>query len=158
MPSSEKDTISDIEAAFASCPRPDVLVDAGDDPESLEHQRMWDSRTKDNLALDDVFVDGTYPYNALSTPALMHFFPAIARLALTSDSCIVDGEWCGVPLVRSILGKEPNDFMRSCDATQKRAVIGLISHVLHALRHGPDLACEEEDILAMDRVLESWKA
>ncbi len=144
---------SEIESAFDNS-RPDVLCVADGDPESSDHAMMWNDRDRDSLSFEDVFVEGSYPYNALTPDGLAYFLPAIARIALDSEGRAVDGEWCGIPFVIGVLGRQPNHFLSNCTIDQRRAVAHLVDFLIQT---GSRCDVSPDDRKAMLAVLDMWK-
>ena len=96
---------------------------------------MWKSKTPETLIFEDVFPDDMFPCNELLAEGLAWFFPAIVRIVLESDDRQSNGEWCGMALALSLLGKSPNHFLDWCGPEQRQAVARLLRHLLSTRRH-----------------------
>jgi hypothetical protein len=126
---SDGTALSSIDQAFGGVPRPEHFHADLSDPEASEHDELLRSRDRDSLALSDVDNAGWDPICDAKPDAIAYFFPKLARFALATPPSPYD--WYAYQLIFHLsYGAERNVFLMYCNRQQRKAVAGLLAHVL----------------------------
>jgi hypothetical protein len=127
--SSDSEILEAVRAAFGGCPRPEHFTDYRHCEECREHDDLLRSRDPESLRIGDVDNPGWDPLCYISPEGFAYYMPALARLAL--DGSDADPGWYGPQLAFHLTYEgEDNRHRQSFSPPQRRAVAGLLAHLL----------------------------
>jgi len=147
---SDTEILEAVRAAFGDCPRPEHFTDYRHCEECREHDDLLRSRDPESLRVEDVGNPGWNPLCFISPEGFAYYMPALARLA--SDEPDAAHAWYGPQLLFHLTyGGEDNRHRKSFSPTQRRAVAGLLAHLLETRAElAREHACADELIQAID--------
>lgn len=123
--------LGDVQAAFAGCERPEHFTDFRHCCECAEHDELLRSRDRDTLQLEDVGNPGWDPLCFTSAAGLLYLMPAMGRLALDTPS--PERGWYAPQLhFHLTYDGEANRILVASSMEQRRAVAGLLRHILES--------------------------
>jgi len=125
----DADVLSDLNAAFAACGRPEHFTDYRHCCECPEHDDTLRARDRESLRLEDVGNPGWDPLCFTSAEGLLYYLPALGRLALEEPTRDLD--WYAVQLHFHLTysGSE-NRILRAASPGQRLAVVRLLEHIV----------------------------
>jgi hypothetical protein len=126
--SGDADVISEIDRAFAACPKPEHFGNHTHCEECAEHDQLLRDRTRETLAIEDVGNVGWDPIAFSDSAGIAYYFPTLARLAISS--CTYEYGWYGDLLLMHLTHQgSDNRLLRFCNVQQRRAVSHLLAHL-----------------------------
>ena len=129
---SAAEVISEVDSAFAECPKPERFGNYEHCEECAEHDRLLRDRTRGTLRIEDVGNVGWDPISFSDPPGLAYYFPALARLAISSPT--YEYGWYGDLLLMHLTYQgSDNRFLRMCSGKQRQAVSRLLEHLQKSL-------------------------
>lgn len=82
---SDQSVLAEVNAAFASVPRPERFQPFVADPEFEDHEARLQARDRNSLTRDDM-PPGYDPMCSCSPEGIAYYFPSLAAIALQSPS------------------------------------------------------------------------
>lgn len=150
---SDTEVLARIRGAFESAVRPERLTDRDHCCECAEHDDLLRSRDLDTLQVEDVGNPGWDPLCFATDAAFLHFFPALARLAL-ADPTATHGWYLEQLLFHLTYEGSSNRRLRAATPQQRDAVALLLRHVQATrLQQVTDGLCERE----LEQALTMWQ-
>jgi len=139
-----------LDAAFGIVARPEHFTDYRHCCECAEHDELLRSRDRETLRISDVGNPGWDPLCFAFPQGIAYYFPALARLALSSP--IYACEWYADQLLFHLYsGCRDNGFFQYCNRAQRAAVAGLLEHLIESRA---DLV---ETHASTDELLRCWE-
>lgn len=151
----DAEILAAVRQAFAACPRPEHFTDFEHCDECLDHDEVLRSRDLDTLSMAEVGNLGWDPICFLTDDGFRYYFPALARLALSTPAQASDS-WYGDQLVFHLTCDGPgNRRVLACSPGQREAVASLLRHLVET-RAGlvDNYGCADELL----RAIEYWSA
>ena len=125
---SDTDILSEIDAAFGGCPKPEHFGDYAHCEECAEHDEVLRDRSRATLAIEDVGNVGWDPVAFSNAAGIAHYFPTLARLAM-SPPTYKYGWYGDLLLIHLTYQNTENRLLRFCDPQQRRAVGHMLRHL-----------------------------
>jgi hypothetical protein len=127
--STDEQVLAQIDAAFGDVERPEHFTEYSHCCECAEHDALLRTRDRDTLRIADVGNPGWDPLCFTSAQGIAYYFPALARLALTTPDN--DSEWYADQLVFHLYsGGRENQFFGYCNDCQRAAVVSFLAHLI----------------------------
>ena len=146
----DAEILAQIDAAFGIVERPEHFTDYRHCCECAEHDELLRSRDRETLRIADVGNPGWDPLCFAFPQGIAYYFPALARLALSSPICAC--EWYADQLLFHLsTGYRDNGFFQYCNPAQRAAVAGLLEHLIESRT---DLV---ETHASTDELLRCWE-
>jgi len=144
----DADVLSDLDAAFAACKRPEHFTDYRHCCECAEHDDTLRARDRENRRLEDVGNPGRDPLCFTSAEGLLYDLPARARPTRDLD-------WYAVQLHFHLTynGSE-NRILRAASPGQRRAVVRLLDRLVATRAESCDTWSCRADLVA---AAELWR-
>jgi len=150
--STDAAVLAEIDSAFGGVVRPEHFTDFTHCEECAEHDALLRMRNRDNLRIEDVGNPGWDPVCFCSAEGIAYYFPTLVRLALAEPS--TEFGWYAEQLLFHLYsGFTENRFFQYCGVTQRRAVAGLLAHIIEANSSHIDSSASADDFL---RCHELW--
>lgn len=125
----DADLLSEVTAVFGRCERPEHFTDFRHCCECAEHDQLLRSRDVMSLRIEDVGNPGWDPLCFTSAEGLLYYFPAMARLALDDPHPTLG--WYAFQLhFHLTYDHADNRMLRAAAPDQRRAVVGLLRHLV----------------------------
>lgn len=143
----DTEVLSQLNAAFGDCARPEHFTDFKHCCECAEHDELLRSRDLHSLRVQDIGNPGWDPLCYTSAEGLLYYLPALGRLAL--DEPTRDLDWYGPQLHFHLTydGAE-NRILKAASPRQRRAVAQLLRHIVATRAELCDEWSCREDLLA----------
>lgn len=124
----DDEILAALNAAFASCDRPEHFTDFRHCCECAEHDEVLRARNRDTLSVDDVGNPGWDPLCFASAEGLLYYMPALGRLAL--DTAVEKSNWYVPQLIFHLTyAAAGNRILAASSTAQRRAVVDLLRHI-----------------------------
>ena len=135
-----------VDVAFGPCPKPEVFCDPNHCEECAEHNALLTSKDRESLQLGDVGNPGWDPFCFSSPEGMSYYFPTLARFAV-SPPTYGYGWYAEQLLFHLYSGHIYNAFYSFCDPVQRRAVAGLLAHLIESYPSGQTASQTEDELV-----------
>jgi len=150
----DSEVLAVINAAFGDVPKPDHFTNYTHCEECAEHDETLRMHDRDTLLVSHVRNPGWDPLCFTSPQGKAYYLPTLAKFALDPPSS--QHGWYGDQLLFHLYadGAE-NEFIRYCNAAQRRAVAALLAHFVDTRASDFEALTREDELL---RANEFWSS
>lgn len=148
MAGDDAEILAGVRQAFAACPRPEHFTNHEHCDECFDHDEALRAKDLETLSMADVGNPGWDPICFVTDAGFRYIFPALARLALESD---YQNPYVDQLIFHLTYDGPGNRRILACSPEQRRAVSGLLEHLLHTRAELVDQCkCAGELLLAIE--------